>query len=83
LEQYFEPVFLNIGLNYINTSSVKCLLGLIAKVGTLAKNAVKVSRIHEIDDNDMVAVGADNERPFTPVEGHPKPVSSARIHELV
>jgi hypothetical protein len=62
LENYFEPVSLKVDLGYVNTSSVKCLLQIITKVGSMARNEVKVNWVHEIDDDDMLSLGEDLER---------------------
>ena len=52
-------VHLNISLDYINTSSIMVLLSLIMYIKSQSKADVKVTWLHEIDDEDSLATGKD------------------------
>lgn len=52
-------IHLNINLDYISTSSIKVLLNIITLIKSYSKSEIKVTWLHEIDDEDSLATGKD------------------------
>ena len=51
--------FLNIELNYINTSSIKQLLTIVTKINTMVGGKAIINWVYEKGDEDMLANGED------------------------
>jgi len=62
LEQNSNPVFFDVYLVYINTSSTKIILKLMNLINTTSKSELKITWKYQIDDDQMLELGKDFEK---------------------
>lgn len=56
------PVYLDVYLVYINTSSTKIILKLMNLINAVSKSELKVTWKYQIDDDEMLELGKDFEK---------------------
>ncbi len=62
LAQNTAPVYLDVYLIYINTSSTKVILKLMNLINATSKSELKVTWKYQIDDGQMLELGKDFEK---------------------
>ena len=62
LAQNREPVYLNVSLIYVNTSSTKAILNLMRLINDASKSELKIVWKYQIDDDEMLELGKDLEK---------------------
>ena len=62
LKQNSAPVYLDVYLIYINTSSTKMILKLMNMINASSKSELKITWKYQIDDDQMLELGKDFEK---------------------